>query len=140
MGKLNLPICSGLSPLTIPQAAELWGVTRRSAYNFVVSGALPLLHGYEGEGAWHKLPLEVVIALTEFRGLGTGKPWGSRKGWDHDIGSFKDWYAERVAEGWSAQFISGAWAFVPNLKQAASSLVPSASADLTSEGWSVEFF
>jgi len=140
MRKLKLATCSGLSPLTIPQAAELWGVTRRSAYNFVISGALPLLYSYQGERAWRKLSLEVVVALVEFRGTRTGEPWGARKDWDHGLDSFKNWYAEKVAEGCSAQLISGTWVFGPNLGQASSLDLPSANAAMTSEGFNVVGF
>ena len=113
MGRLRLNqylgICSSMSPVTTSQMAEMLGVDRRSAFNIILSGRLPTTCFVYDERSWHKVPLEVVVFLRKFRGLGNGRPWGSRKYWEHGYDDFLYWYEEQKAEGWRAEFVNGEW-------------------------------
>ena len=112
MRKQNLALCSSLSPLTIPQAAEVLQVGRRTVYNLAVSGGLPLARPHWGEREWRLLTLETVFALKEFLGPpDRERPWGLRRHWDRDVPTFLKWYDEMRAQGWGAQLVHGQWHF-----------------------------
>ena len=112
MRKQNLALCSSLSPLTIPQAADVLQVGRRTVYNLAVSGGLPLARPHWGERERRLLPLEMLFALKEFLGPPDGgRPWGLRRHWDRDVPAFLKWYEEMKAQGWRAQLVGGEWRF-----------------------------
>lgn len=121
----SLPLMSSLSPVTPPQWATLWGVSRRTGFNIPLSGgwyagpadgglppAYRTLGDRGGERVYRTLPLEVVVAFISFWGpAGDGGPWSHRRDWEHDPRNFPAWFAARIEGGWRVEFRDGSWVF-----------------------------
>lgn len=126
MGKLNVTLCSGLSPIGAGEMAVLLNVSRRTVTNLVTSGGLPELYPKLFDGdvpEWFEpgvgervrlyVPLEIVVALRGFFGEGRGRPWGLRREWDRGLPEFREWFTETQNGGWQARLLNGVWSYKP---------------------------